>query len=124
MGTLKLIKDAAETGNLKRLPVPLPVGRAILKLGNDLSLARRRRHITQESLAERIGASLSTVRRMEKGDMRVPLHFIARALHIFGELQRLESLLDTAQDDIGLMLMDDSVPLRVRQRKARSTGAL
>ena len=62
-------------------PTPLPVQRALLKLGADLSLARRRRHISQASLAERMGASLSTVRRMEKGDARVPIHFFARALH-------------------------------------------
>ena len=77
-------------------PVPLPVERAIHKLGADISLARRRRHISQSSLAERMGASLSTVRRMEKGDVRVPIHFFARALHVFGEIQALENLLDTA----------------------------
>lgn len=95
---------------------PLPVERAIRKLGSDLSLARRRRHISQASLAERMGASLSTVRRMEKGDGRVPLHFFARALHVFGEIQALEQLLDTANDDIGLALMDERLPRRVRSR--------
>jgi len=107
-----------------KLPVPLPVERAIAKLGSDLGLARRRRHITQASLAERIGASLSTVRRMEQGDLRVPLHFFARALHIFGEVERLANLLDTAQDDIGLTLMDEQLPKRVRARKITPTGAL
>ncbi len=47
-------------------PLPLPVERAIQKLGSDISLARRRRHISQASLAERMGASLTTVRRMEE----------------------------------------------------------
>ena len=107
------------------LPVPLPVGRAIAKLGSDLALARRRRHISQESLAARIGASLSTVKRMEKGDIRIPLHFIARALHVFGELERLMTLIDTAKDDIGLTLADERLPRRVRS-KTRNTpsGAL
>lgn len=104
-------------------PLPLPVERAIRKLGSDISLARRRRHISQESLAERMGASLSTVRRMEKGDVRVPIHFVARALHIFGEIQALERLLDTANDDIGLTLMDEQLPKRVRS-KPRTSGAL
>jgi transcriptional regulator with XRE-family HTH domain len=121
-----LINDSESKGNLKssKLPVPLPVERAIAKLGSDLGLARRRRHITQASLAERIGASLSTVRRMEQGDLRVPLHFFARALHIFGEVERLANLLDTAQDDIGLTLMDEQLPKRVRARKTTPTGAL
>jgi transcriptional regulator with XRE-family HTH domain len=106
-------------------PVSLPVERAIAKLGNDLALARRRRHLSQESLATRIGASLSTVKRMEKGDLRIPLHFIARALHVFGELERLASLIDTAKDDIGLTLADERLPQRVRRkRKHPSDGAL
>lgn len=107
------------------LPLPLPVERAIVKLGRDISLARRRRQLTQASLAERIGASLATVRRLEKGDPRIPLHFIARALHVFGELERLNQLLDTGEDVIGLSLMDEQLPQRVRTRKATPlAGAL
>ena len=105
------------------LPIPQPVERAIQKLGNDISLARRRRHISQASLAERVGASLSTVRRMEKGDPRVPIHFFARALHVFGEIQALADLLDTPHDPIGLTLMDERLPKRVRSRPGGS-GAL
>lgn len=104
-------------------PMPLPVERALRKLGHDISLARRRRHITQASLAQRMGASLSTVRRMEKGEGRVPIHFFARALHVFGEIQALERLLDTASDDIGLTLMDEQLPKRVRGKRDPS-GAL
>ena len=104
-------------------PIPIPVDRAVRKLGADISLARRRRHITQASLAERMGASLSTVRRMENGDVRVPIHFFARALHVFGEIQTLENLLDTARDDIGLALMDERLPKRVRSKPV-SSGAL
>jgi len=104
------------------LPVPLPVQRAIEKLGNDLALARRRRRISQQSLATRIGASVSTVKRMEKGDMRVPLHFIARSLHIFGELDRLVSLLDSANDEIGLTLADEALPKRIRSKSRNPPG--
>jgi transcriptional regulator with XRE-family HTH domain len=104
--------------------LPLPVERAIRKLGADIALARRRRHISQESLAERMGASLSTVRRMEKGDVRVPIHFFGRALHVFGEIQAMEHLLDTASDDLGLTLMDERLPKRVRSSKRTPTGAL
>lgn len=105
-------------------PVPIPVGRAIQKLGSDISLARRRRHISQASLAERMGASLSTVRRMEKGDARIPIHFFARALHVFGEIQALEHLLDTPNDEIGLSLMDERLPKRVRSKSVSASGAL
>jgi len=114
-----------KTFNEEKPPLPIPVERAIAKLGRDLSLARRRRRISQESLATRIGASLSTIKRMEKGDMRVPLHFIARVLYVFGELDRLASLIDTAKDDIGLTLADEQLPKRVRNKnKLAPTGAL
>jgi len=105
-------------------PLPLPVGRAIRKLGNDISLARRRRHISQASLAERMGASLSTVRRIEKGDLKVPIHFFARALHVFGETQALAQLLDTPNDEIGLTLMDEHLPKRVRSKPNGTLGTL
>ncbi len=107
------------------LPLPLPVERALGKLGHDIALARRRRHISQASLAERIGSSLSTVRRMEKGDVKVPIHFIARTLYVFGELAAFTNLLDTAHDDIGLTMMDDSLVQRVHDKPGKNkTGAL
>jgi transcriptional regulator with XRE-family HTH domain len=105
-------------------PLPAPVERAIRKLGGDISLARRRRHISQASLAERMGASLSTVRRMEKGDVKVPIHFFARALFVFGEIQALEHLLDTPNDEIGLTLMDERLPKRIRGKPGDVSGAL
>jgi ribosome-binding protein aMBF1 (putative translation factor) len=108
------------------LPLPLPVENAIRKLGSDVSLARRRRHISQASLAERIGASVSTIRRMEQGDARVPIHFFARTMQVFGVLDALTQLIDTAQDDIGLTMMDAQLPQRVRSKvkPAKTAGAL
>jgi transcriptional regulator with XRE-family HTH domain len=117
------LKDLDQSLKLEKLPLPLLVARAIQKLGLDLSLARRRRHISQASLAERIGASLNTVKRMEKGDPRVPLHFVARTLHVFGDIERLSQLLDSSQDQIGLVLMDEQLPKRIRARKTQG-GAL
>ena len=125
MKSVNLPKSSQESVKAKSLPVPNPVQRAILKLGNDLSLARRRRRISQESLALRIGASISTEKRMEKGDMRIPLHFIGRALYVFGELEKLNALLDSSRDEIGLTLADQQLPQRIRRKtKQVPTGAL
>lgn len=126
METIKQNKNPKQIDKNNELLTPLPVERAIRKIGNDISLARRRRHISQESLAERTGASISTIRRLEKGDMRVPIHFLARVLHVFGEIDALANLLDTAQDEIGLTLMDEQLPQRIRKptSKRNTTGAL
>lgn len=97
------------------LPIPFQVDRTLKKLGRDLSLARRRRHFTQAMLAERIGTSIATVRRMENGHPGTAINVIARTLDVLGELDRLNSLLDTSQDEVGLMLMDEKLPKRVRK---------
>jgi transcriptional regulator with XRE-family HTH domain len=96
----------------------MPVSRAITKLGRDLSLARRRRRFSQASFAERMGTSLATLKRLEKGDPRVAVETIARALYVLGEIDRVENLLDTSEDAIGLALMDEQLPKSVRTRKS------
>lgn len=104
-----------------QLPMPIPVVRSLRRLGTSLSLARRRRHLTQEDLAGRMGASINTVRRMEAGHPGMALGHVARALQIFGELSALDQLLDTAHDTVGLTLMDEKLPLRVRTPKRALT---
>jgi DNA-binding XRE family transcriptional regulator len=105
--------------------LPLPVERAITRLGHNIALARRRRSMSQAMLAERIGASLKTVQRLEDGAPGIALQHLARTLFVFGELDKLDALLDSSQDAIGLALADESLPKRVRAptRKPNS-GAL
>ena len=43
---------------------------------------------------------------------------------MFGELQALEHLLDTPKDEIGLALMDEQLPKRVRGKLGTPSGAL
>lgn len=102
--------------------IPLPVERALRRLGENISRARRSRQWTQKALAARIDASLSTVTRMEAGDPGVAIQHIARALQVFGELDALELLLDASRDTVGLVLMEERLPLRVRARKSLPTA--
>lgn len=103
--------------------LPTPVARALVKLGHDISLARRRRKLTQVSMAERIQTSVATLRRLEKGDPRIPIGIIVQAFFVLGDLHKITGLLDTATDDIGLALMNEQLPQRVR-KSARTSGAL
>ena len=125
METKKELKSSYVSVKLDGIPMPMPVVRALAKLGNDLSLARRRRKLTQASMAERIQTSVATLRRLEKGDPRISIGVIAQAFFVLGELNKITGLLDTATDDIGLSLMNEQLPLRVRAKKSTSsTGAL
>jgi transcriptional regulator with XRE-family HTH domain len=103
-------------------PLPQPADHALAKLGRDLSLARRRRRLSQASLAERSGIGVNTVRRLEKGEPGGSIEHLARILHVLGEIERLENLLDTGSDEVGLVLMDENLPERVRSRKV--SGAM
>jgi len=100
-------------------PTPLPVARSLARLGEAVSQARRRRNLTQQDLAERIGASANTVRRMEAGHPGTALVHLARAMQVFGELEQLNQLLDTPQDTIGLVLMNEQLPQRVRKPRSK-----
>lgn len=97
-------------------PLPLPVRRALLKLGEDLALARRRRRISTASMAERVQVSVATLRRMERGDPRVAIGSVAQALLVLNAIDRVAQLLDTGSDDVGLQLMDEAVPKRIRKK--------
>jgi len=119
MGTDKADKRSEEGRSISR-PLPHPAQRAIAQLGADFSRARRRRAITQGDLALRAGVSLSTIKRLEAGDHRMQLHVLARVLMVFGELDKLKVLLDSANDDIGLALADEGLPQRVRARKGQN----
>jgi DNA-binding XRE family transcriptional regulator len=120
-----IVKSSYKSGKQDAVPVPMPVVRALEKLGHDLSLARRRRMLTQESMAERIQTSVATLRRLEKGDPRVAIGVIAQAFLVLGELNKISGLLDTSTDEIGLSLMNEQLPQRVRNKKRTvSSGAL
>lgn len=101
-------------------PLPLPAARALSKLGRDLSLARRRRRLSQASLAERSGIALNTLRRLENDPSSVSLEHLARVLFVLGEVERLEQLLDTGSDDVGLVMMNEEIPVRVRSRRSKA----
>ncbi len=101
------------------------IRRALAKLGEDLSLARRRRRFTQASMAERLQVSVATLRRLEKGDPSIRMGTLAQALFVLGELHKIGDLLDTRTDDIGLSLMNEQLPQRVRAKASKpDSGAL
>lgn len=100
-------------------PLPERVTRALVRLGKDISLARRRRRLSQGSLAERSGVGVNTVRRLEKGTPGGSIEHLARILHVLGELDRLEKLLDTGADEVGLLMMNEALPQRVRARQSK-----
>jgi DNA-binding XRE family transcriptional regulator len=102
-------------------PLPLPVRRALAKLGSDLRDARRRRRIPTAILAERAQISRATLVKVEKGDPSVSLGIYATVLFSLGLIERLAALGEASADTIGLRLEDERLPQRIRLGKPRST---
>jgi ribosome-binding protein aMBF1 (putative translation factor) len=103
-----------------QVPLPRPVERALRNLGQDISAARRMRRFSQGELAQRIGASLSTVRRMEDGYPGTALHTFLRTLQVLGRLEDLVNVMSLENDDLGMELMREQLPQRVRARGGKS----
>ena len=102
--------------------MPLPVKRALTKLGADIKSARLRRRITTTLMAERAFVARSTLQKVEQGDPGVSLGVYATVLFILGLSERIAELADAGTDSVGLQLDEDRLPQRVRVSKRRSAG--
>ena len=93
--------------------LPLPVKRALKKLGQDIADARRRRRIPTTLMAQRAMISRATLARAEKGAPQVSLGIYATVLFILGLEKRLAELADVRHDDIGLNLEEERLPQKI-----------
>lgn len=98
---------------------PIPVKRAMQKLGRDLRDARKRRRIPMQLAAERAGISRKTLDKIEKGDEGVGMGAYARVLFIMGMVERFGDLADPQLDKLGIHLEMEQLPKRIRIPKAR-----
>ena len=100
--------------------LPIPVRRALRKLGTDVRDARRRRRIPTAVMAERALISRMTLNKVEKGDPGVSLGIYATVLFVLGMTDRLAELADARHDAVGLSLEEERLPQRIRIRPVRA----
>ena len=105
-------------GSLAALP-PI-ASQALIKLGEDLAIARVRRRESQRVWAKRIGISVPTLIRMERGDPAVGVGIVATALWMLGRVQDLAELADPAKDRGAL---ERDVRAAILRRSVRSAGS-
>jgi transcriptional regulator with XRE-family HTH domain len=94
-------------------PLPLPVRRALNKLGADIRAARLRRRITTTLMAQRAFITRTTLGKVEKGDPGVSFGVYATVLFILGLSSRIEELADPRDDSVGLQLETERLPKRI-----------
>ncbi len=89
----------------KRTAVVFPKHKKVLNiLGENLTLAMKRRGITQEMLHERTGLSKPTLRKILKGDPSVSLGHYVNVLACLGLLEDLAKV--AFDDELGRKLQD------------------
>jgi transcriptional regulator with XRE-family HTH domain len=101
--------------------LPIPVIKALRKLGQDISDARRRRRIKMELLAQRAGISRGTLAKIEKGDPTTSIGRYALALFALGMIDRISDLADANHDLTGRQLEEENLPQRVRHSHAKTS---
>lgn len=112
--------------------LPLPVRRILRKLGSDIRDARLRRRIRASTMAERALISRTTLHKIERGDAGVSMGMYATVLFVLGMHDGITELADRSRDGMGLDLLEERLPQRVRvpsaerrsddTRPARSDG--
>ena len=103
----------------RKAVIVMPQTQKVLsQMGEQIRLARLRRHLPSELVAERAGVSGQTVTAIEKGSISVAIGAYAAVLHALGGLEQ-DLLLIAKDDDLGRKLQDLDLPQRQRAPRQR-----
>ena len=101
----------------KRTTVILPQTQRLLnQMGQQIRLARLRRQLTAELVAERAGISRVTLSNIEKGSPSVAIGSYAAVLHALNGMDK-DLLLVAKDDELGRKLQDLGLSTRRRAPK-------
>jgi hypothetical protein len=103
------------------LTIPPAATQALRKLGENLAIARSRRRESQRAWAARLGVSVPTLIRMERGDPGVAAGIYATALWLMGTVGGLPELAAPAADRGAL---ESDVRRAVERRAVRSAASV
>ena len=103
------------------LNYPLPVTRALRKLGHDIRDARRRRRLPMAIVMQRASISKPTLIKIERGDPTVSIANFGTVLFVIGMVDRLADLADPKNDPVGLQLEEENLPKRIRHARKQKT---
>ena len=106
-------------GRKSSIPMPIPVRKALRKLGADIRDARKRRRIPTKIMAERAFITRVTLAKAEAGEPSVSIGTYATLLFILGLVQRLSDLADLKHDEVGIGLEEERLPRRIRLSRPR-----
>ena len=101
--------------------LPPAAAQALRALGENLAIARVRRRESQRTWAKRLGISVPTLIRMERGDPGVSVGIYATALWLMGRVAALPATAAPAEDKGAL---ESEVRGAVKRRAVRSAASV
>ncbi len=90
---------------------------ALVKLGEDIAVARKKRGISTVSMAERAFISRNTLYQAEKGNPSVSIAVYATLLSLLGLVSRLGDVAERSKDEVGLDLDEGNLPERITLKR-------
>ena len=102
--------------NKRGVTVPPKTAEILEQMGEQIKLARLRRRLSAELVAERAGISRATLWNVEKGSPSVAIGIYAAVLHALGNMDS-DFLLVAKDDEFGRTLQDLKLPVRRRAPK-------
>jgi transcriptional regulator with XRE-family HTH domain len=94
------------------------ITRILLDLGENIKLARLRRKLSTEQVAERAGISRPTLLAIEKGKPNVGIGLYAQVLFVLGLAEDLSKV--SSDDELGRKLQDAKLVVKERAPKRKS----
>ena len=102
--------------NKRGVTVSPKTAETLEQMGEQIKLARLRRRLSTELVAERAGISRATLWNVEKGSPSVAIGIYASVLHALGNMDN-DFLLVAKDDELGRTLQDLELPVRRRAPK-------
>ena len=102
--------------NKRSITVSPKTAEILEQMGDQIKLARLRRRLSAELVAERAGISRATLWNVEKGSPSVAIGIYASVLHALGNMDK-DFLLVAKDDELGRTLQDLELPVRRRAPK-------
>ena len=100
--------------------LPRAARNALIKLGEDIAIARKKRRMSTILMAERAFISRNTLHKVEKGDPTVSIGIYATVLDLLGLIDRLGDVADRREDALGLNLVEHRLPKSIITRRRSS----
>ncbi|WP_339635764.1 helix-turn-helix transcriptional regulator [uncultured Sneathiella sp.] len=100
--------------------LPRAARSALVKLGEDIVVARKKRRISTVSMAERAFISRGTLYKVERGDPTVSMGIYATVLSILGLIEGLGQAADRREDTLGLDIEEDRLPKKIVTSRSKA----